>query len=51
LHEEIHDLYCAPNIIKVIKMRMRWMGHVAHMGEVKGERKRAVKIPKHRWAY
>jgi len=31
--EELHDLYCSPNIIRVIKLRiMRWEWHVARMG-------------------
>ena len=32
--EELSDLYSSPNIVWVIKSRrMRWVGHVAHMGE------------------
>jgi len=36
-NEELHDLYCSPNIVRVIKpRRMRWVGHVARMDEVRG---------------
>jgi hypothetical protein len=32
-NEELHDLYSLPSIIIIIKSRMRWVGHVARMGE------------------
>jgi hypothetical protein len=36
-NEELHGLYSSPIIIRVIKARsVRWAGHVASMGEVRG---------------
>jgi len=32
-NEELDDLYCSPNIVRMIKSRrMRWVGHVARTG-------------------
>ena len=36
-NEELNDIYCSPNIVRVIKSRrMKWEGHVASMGERRG---------------
>jgi hypothetical protein len=36
LNEELHNLYTLPNIIRVIKSRrLRWVGHVACMAEMR----------------
>ena len=33
-NEDLNDLYSSPNMARVIKSkRMRWAGHVSHMGE------------------
>jgi len=58
-NEELNDLYCSPNIVRVIKLRRtRWAGLVARMGERRGAysvwvekcgRKRPFGRQRHRW--
>jgi hypothetical protein len=58
-NEELHNLYCSPNIIRIIKSgRVRWAGYVARMGEKrtayrilvgKPEGKRPLGRPRRRW--
>jgi hypothetical protein len=58
-NEELHNLYCLPSIIRMIKSRrMRWTRHVTRMGHKrnaykilvgKPEGNKPLRRPRHRW--
>jgi len=58
-NEQLNDLYCSPNIARVIKSRrMTWAGNVASMGDRRGvfrvlvgkpEGKRSLGRHRRRW--
>jgi hypothetical protein len=56
-NHELHNFYSSLNIVRMIKLRMRWAGHVAYMGEKgnayrflvgKQEEKSPLGRPRHR---
>ena len=58
-NEELYDTYSSPNIVRVVKSRIkRWAGHVVRMGERRGlyrvlvgkpEGNRPLGRPRNRW--
>jgi hypothetical protein len=60
-NEELNDLYFSPNNVLMVKSRrMRWAGHLAHMGEGRGvhkvlvgkrEGKKPLGRPRPRWEH
>jgi hypothetical protein len=59
-NDKLIDMYCSPNIARMIKLRRMRTGRVAHVGESKGvyrvllgtpEGKRPLWRPRRRWEY
>jgi hypothetical protein len=58
-NKELYALYSSPNIIRVTKLRrLRWAGHLAHVGDSRGayrvlvgkpEGRRRLGRPRRRW--
>ena len=58
---ELNDLYSSPSIVRMIKLRrIRWVGHVARVGEIRGvyrvlvrktEGKRTLGRSRRRWDF
>jgi hypothetical protein len=47
-NEELHDLYSSPSIVRIMKARRRWAGHVARMGEKRNAYRMLVGKPEGR---
>jgi len=45
-NEELNDLYSSPNIVRMIKSRIRWVEHVEDMREKRGVYRILVWKPK-----
>jgi hypothetical protein len=58
-NNKLYALYSSPNIIRVTKLRrLKWAGHLAHVGDSRGayrvlvrkpEGRRRLGRPRHRW--
>jgi hypothetical protein len=44
-NQELHDLYSSPSIIRIMKRRMIWAGHVARMEEKRNAYRLLVRKP------
>jgi hypothetical protein len=44
-NEELHNLYASPNVVRMIKIRVRWAYHLARTGEMRNAYKILVGKP------
>jgi hypothetical protein len=44
-NEELHNLYCSPSVIRIIKSRMRWGRDVSRMGKKRNAKRILVGKP------
>jgi hypothetical protein len=44
-NEDLCDLYSSPSTIRIIKLRMRWEGHVARIGEERNANRLLLENP------
>jgi hypothetical protein len=49
-NEELHNLYVSLNIIGVVKLRRRWVGHIALTREMRNTYRILVGKPERNWA-
>jgi hypothetical protein len=46
--EELHDMYFWPDILFIFSSRMRWAGHIAHVGDRRVACRELVERPEER---
>ena len=44
----VHGLHSSPNVIQLMKSRMRWVEHVTGVGKIRGGYRVLVKTPRER---
>jgi hypothetical protein len=44
-NEGLHNMHSSPNIVRMIKSRMQWVGHIARMGKKRNAYRILVENP------